>query len=141
MEETSLQPETAPAGDVPAAERPPRAEWFSLAATLAVIVMTVVLITYLPTNWWVITRYSDNVAQVEQGLAAVDEEMGERRAALVESRNRMLILYVNYANGIGKPGDRETPERQAELKAMAPTWKALADRTDSIIARYSGATP
>lgn len=104
---------------------------------VALVVMAVILFYQLPAHWEVMCFYSDRLEQVDQGLNGLDAEMNERLMHLQKARERCLMTSGNYAQGIGKIGENVDEKRRQELIAEAPRWKALADKAQALIDKYT----
>lgn len=111
---------------------------FGLALSLVALVL---IAENLPTRWHTTTRHSDRPEQVEEALAQLEKELvvlqaevdfrvNEIRAAAVRANRKA----VESSMGIGESGGPE-PERDAELKALAPRWEKAAAAAQGVLAR------
>lgn len=113
----------------------------SLLGLVLSLVALVLIANNLPTRWHTTTRHSDRPEQVEEALAQLEKELvglqaevdfrvNEIRAAAVRANRKA----VESSMGIGESGGPE-PEREAELKALAPRWERAAAAAQEILAR------
>lgn len=113
----------------------------SLCGLVLSVIALVLINDNLPPRWHITTRHSDRPEQVEEALAQLEKELvdlqaevdfrvNEIRAAAVRANRKA----VESSMGIGESGGPE-PERDAELKALAPRWEKAAATAQGILAR------